>query len=329
MSDFTITIVGTGLIGTSIGLALKQQDDSFRLLAHDKELSNAKTAVKMGAFDKQEWNLINACEPADLIILAIPLSGVRATLDAIGPYLKENAVVTDTCTGKVQVLAWVDEFLPDNVHFVGGNPVVHPSGSGPEQASADLFKNRLYCLTPAPSANEEVVQLLVNLVDFLGASPFFLNADEHDGLITAVDYLPSLMSVALVNMLARQQSWRETRKLAGKLFERVSFGADGDPDTLSDLLFENKVTLAHWLDHYIAELNIVKQMLLDKEEPRETMAQEIDKAIVARLNWLKDFEKGTFLDPELSSPKVENPGLLSQMVGFGRFRKAPSKDKKE
>jgi prephenate dehydrogenase len=163
----------------------------------------------------------------------------------------------------------------------------------------------------------------------LGASPFFLNADEHDGLITAVDYLPSLMSVALVNMLSRQKSWRETRKLAGKIFERVSFGADGDPDTLTELFFENKATLIHWLDHYIAELNSVKQMLLSSDEADETMAQEIDQAIVARLNWLKDFEKGSFLDPELSSPKVENPGLLSQMIGFGGFRKDPSKDKKE
>ena len=76
MSTFTITIVGTGVIGTSLGLALKQKDESLRLVAHDKDLGNAKAAAKLGAFDKVEWNLINACDQADLIMLAIPLSGI-------------------------------------------------------------------------------------------------------------------------------------------------------------------------------------------------------------------------------------------------------------
>ena len=79
MSDFTITIIGTGVIGTSIGLALKQQKDPMRVLGHDKDLTYAQAGVKMGAFDKAEWNLVNACEKADLIILAIPFNGIRST----------------------------------------------------------------------------------------------------------------------------------------------------------------------------------------------------------------------------------------------------------
>ena len=96
MSNFTITIVGAGVIGTSLGLALKQGQDPPRLLVHDKALANANAAVKKGAFDKAEWNLVNACEKADLIFLAIPLDGIRPTLEAIAPYLKENCVISDT-----------------------------------------------------------------------------------------------------------------------------------------------------------------------------------------------------------------------------------------
>ena len=69
MSNFTVTIVGTGVIGTSMGLALKQQGDSLYVVGHDKELGRGKEAAKMGAFDKVEWNLINACEAANLAYL--------------------------------------------------------------------------------------------------------------------------------------------------------------------------------------------------------------------------------------------------------------------
>ena len=247
MSNFTITIVGTGVIGTSLGLALKQQDDPPQLLAHDKDLSVAKSAVKIGAFDKAEWNLINACEKADLVILAIPLSGVQATLKAIGPDLKQNAVVTDTCPSKQPVLNWAAEHLPDHVHFVGGNPPVRPNGSGYQNAQADLFAERLYCITPAANAHEEAVQLVSGLASMVGAEPFFLDPAEHDGLMTAVEHLPRLVSLSLVRTLSAQGAWREIRKLAGGTFEQISAGAEGDPKA-----FEQKYAESPNLDDVVA-----------------------------------------------------------------------------
>ncbi len=321
MSDFTITVIGTGVIGTSIGLAIKQHNDPPRLVAHDKELISAKSAVKMGAFDKSEWNLINACEQANLVILAIPLGGIHHTLEAIAPYLKEGAVVTDTCRSKVSPQAWANELLPDHAHFVGGNPVVHPAGAGYENATADLFKGKLYCLTPASSAHEDAVQLLTGFINMLGAEPFFLDAAEHDGLVIATEQLPNLLSISLMKILAEQNSWRELRKLAGGLFERVSSGAEGDPDTLAASLLDNSDMLVSWLDRYMVQLGKLRTLLVADGNKTEELAQTIDEAIVSRVNWLKDFEKGDFLDPELVTPRVERPNIVSQMIGFGRFRK--------
>ncbi len=322
MSDFTVTVIGTGVIGTSLGLALKQQgDDSLRMVAHDKELVNAKESAKMGAFDKTEWNLINACEQADLIILAIPTNGVKHTFEAIAPYLKEGVVVSDTTRNKLAALAWAKEFLPDHAHFVGGDPIVHPAGSGYKHASADLFKGRLYCLTPASSIHEDAVQVMTGIVNLIGGESFFLDAAEHDGLVTATELLPNLLGTTLINTLSEQISWRETRKLAGSLFERVSSGAEGDPDTLAAAYLENRETLLHWLDQYATRLNEIRSLLMADDDPHEAIAQVSDKAIVTRRNWLKDFQKGDFLDPELQSPKVERPNIFSQMIGFGRLRK--------
>ncbi len=327
MSNFTITIVGTGVIGTSLALALKQTEDPPRLIGHDKDVSIASKAAKLGAFDKADWNLINACEPADLIILAMPLNGVRFTLEAIGPYLKPNAVVTDTCVSKQAVLAWATELLPEHVHFVGGNPIVQTTGVGSENARADLFKGRRYCLTPASSAHEDAVQLLTGLVSLLGAEPFFLDPAEHDGLITAVEHLPAALSVALVRALSQQKPWRETQKLAGGSFERTSAAASGDPDGLAEAFAQNRPVLLHWLDQYLAELQNLRALLAAESDSNEALAQHIDAAVVARLNWLKEYQTGGFIDPELVSQKVEIPGFFERLIGFGGRRKRQGDDK--
>ena len=325
MSNFTITIVGAGVIGTSLGLALKQDKEPPRLLVHDKGLERAKAAVKQGAFDKAEWNLINACEQADLIMLAIPLGGVRPTLAAIAPYLKQGAVISDTARSKVPTLAWATELLPAHVHFVGGDPLVHPSGSGQAHTSADLFRHRLYCLTPAPSVDETAVQLLVGIVAMLGAEPFFLDAHEHDGLMAAVDTLPTMVSVALLNTVASQSSWRETRKLAGSLFEQVSSGASGDPDSLKDSLLANRETMIRWLDNYLAQLQQWRTLLAEGDASAEALAQKLDETLVERRNWLADYQQGRFDDPELAPPKIERPGLMRQLIGFGGGKKQEGK----
>lgn len=328
MSDYTITIVGTGVVGTSMGLALKQYDESLHLVGHDKELSNAQAAVKMGAFDKAEWNLINACDQADLIILAIPLSGIRPTLETISKDLKPDAVITDTAPSKKPILSWANELLPDRVHYIGGHPLVHPAGAGYEHASPTLFRERLYCLSPAPTANEQTVQLVVGLVNMLGAEPFFLGAAEHDGLTTATEHLPSLLSVALLQTLSGQNSWREIRKLAGRLFNQVSAGAAGDPESLRDSFLESKVTLNYWLDLYIGQLRHLQKLISAGIDSDDTLLEAIDEAVVARANWLSDYQKGQFGAPEKPSLEIEAPNFLKQMIGFGGFRRRSSNSSK-
>ena len=329
MSDFTITIVGTGVIGTSIGLALKKQDEPLRLVGHDKDLSNARSAEKMGAFDKTEWNLINATSQADLIILATPLSGIRPTMEAIAEDLKKNVVITDTTPNKVSTLAAAQELLPDHAHFIGGNPMVRPVGSGFKNASPDLFNQRLYCLTPSPAADEQAVQLMVGIVTMLGADPFFLDAAEHDGLAVAVEYLPQLLSLNLIQTLSKQNSWREIRKLGGGLLEQVSSGADGDPDSLAAGFRQNKTALIHWLDLYTTQLQELRSLVADEEISEEALVEYVDQAIVARTNWQTDYKKGQYDDPELETTKIETPGLLNQMVGFDSIRKRLSGSSKK
>jgi prephenate dehydrogenase len=225
-----ITIVGTGLIGASLGLALKKAKQGYEIVGHDKSTAAANQAKKLGAVDKTEWNLINAVEGAGLVILALPVNAIKPTLEAIAPYLGEGVVVTDTASTKQVVLDWAKAILPAGVNFVGGHPLVSSDVTGAEAASAGLFTGATYCLIPGAGARPEAVQLLVGLASTIGAEPFFPDATEHDNFQAVVAGLPLLLAAALMDMAESSPANREIRKMAGPDFRKATAPADADAD---------------------------------------------------------------------------------------------------
>jgi prephenate dehydrogenase len=325
MSDVIITFVGAGVIGTSMGLALKRIDDPPVLIVHDKDPQNTRQAMKMGAFDKSEWNLINACEKADLIILAIPGKDIKSTLEAIAPYLKQDAIVSDTTESKHALVEMAATILPAHVHFVGGNPIV-TAQPGPEHARADLFEKSLYCLTPSAKVMPEAVQLLEDFVNLISATPFYLDPLEHDGLMAGVNTLPTILRVALINSLTQANAWVEMRKLAGGVFAQVAAGANGDPDSMAERILANKTVMLHWLKSAIGALESIKDQI--QQEDREALAQSIDQAVVERINWQKDYDSKALSNLyEAPTQNVEEPGMFKRMFGMGMGRRSgKSKD---
>ena len=146
-----ITIIGTGLIGTSIGLALKKNGvKNLEIMGHDREPINTSAASKRGAVDKTSFNLPASVEGAKLVIIATPVLAIRDVLEIIGSELEPGTLVTDTGSTKMQVLEWAKELLPPEVHFVGGHPMAGKEQPGPEAADANLFEGAVYAICPDP-----------------------------------------------------------------------------------------------------------------------------------------------------------------------------------
>jgi prephenate dehydrogenase len=312
-----ITIVGLGSIGTSLGLALRQAEESLFIVGHDKDPGQAGTAKKLKAVEKTEWNLISACENANLVILAIPMKAIQETLRALSSHLKDGCVVTDTASLKAQVIRWAEEVLPESVSFVGGNPVVVSSGTGPDAADAGLFRDALYCITPAPNVHPDAVSLVSSMVALLGGHPYFLDPAEHDGLMAGVEHLPRALALALAKGTMQESAWREMRKLAGGGFERITVLIGEDPDALSSLLLANQDNLVRWLDAYAMALREVRDLVAQGEH--EPLAQVIDQAVVARRAWRRDQRDGF---AEIRPVEVERSSFLRQMFLGGRRRKS-------
>ena len=138
-----ITIIGTGLIGGSIGLALKASGlKDLEVIGNDIERGTATKAQKMGAIDRAEHDLSIAVAGARMVILAVPVLALKDVMQQIAPGLAEGAVVTDTASTKAHVMQWAKETLPDSVSFVGGHPMAGKETSGIDHAEAAFFRGK-------------------------------------------------------------------------------------------------------------------------------------------------------------------------------------------
>jgi len=277
-----ITVVGLGSIGTSIALALKKADPDTEITGHDREQSVARRARKEGAVDQADWNLISACEEADVTILAIPFGEVKDTLVAAGPYFRAGCLVMDTCSAKSPVLRWADENLGEGVNFVGGSPILRGGKRSPD---ADLFVGSLFCLCPSTSASPESVGWASGLVRSIGARPFFIDAVEHDGVMAGVDHVPILVAAALLRASRGSAAWREGVRLGGSRFTGATASIVGDAVGHAGLVLANPESVVRWLDAFQAELSELRGLIVNHEH--DELGEALKVAQDAREEWAR------------------------------------------
>src|SRR5205085_4570929 len=179
--------------------------------------------------------------------------------------LPVEALVMDTGSTKAQVLRWATDLLPNGVRFIGGHPMAGKTETGPDAADAKLFQGAVWCLAPLPTVERSAIEEAVRLVESLGASPYFLDPDEHDGLVASVSHLPYLMSVALIRHLGNERSWRETASLAAGGFAYSTHLTDSDPQMFADIVRTNRENIARRLDLYVSELLVLRDAILSDD----------------------------------------------------------------
>jgi prephenate dehydrogenase len=326
----TVAILGTGLIGSSLALALKAQRQPPRVVGFDlngdsrRGASGLKTPSGLKAFDQVVGNLAEAARGADLIVLSTPVRGMELLFRELSVLARPGAVVTDTGSTKQQVLAWADEILPRSVSFVGGHPMAGKVSAGPWEADGTLFVNAVYCLCPLPRAEREAVDRMVKLVQSLGGVPYFLDAAEHDGLVAGISHLPHLASVALVNSVASGPAWREAATLASTGFATASHLAQGDPQMFADICLTNREALAWQIDRFVEELTRLREAIAEGDESVKTLLEQAQRR---HRDWLsgRAAEGGTPREPidaaAARGPSLFFPSRLGDMLrGRGRER---------
>lgn len=249
-----IAIIGTGLIGASLGMALRSANEResplgpVTVTGYDADARNVAEARGRLAIDREARTLAEAVREAHLVIVAVPVQAIRQLLVDLAPLLPAGATVTDVASTKAQVLAWARELLPATVDFIGGHPMAGREKSGPAAASPDLFHNTIYCLAPREHTREPAISLVEALVQQIGAKLYYIDPVEHDAYVAGVSHLPFMLSAALVDVVSRSPGWREMAPLAATGFRDVSRLASGSAEMHRDICLTNREALARWLD---------------------------------------------------------------------------------
>lgn len=322
-----VTIIGLGLIGASAGLALRRHADRVFVVGHDPDPSVAGAAKKAGAVDRTDWNLFGAIREADRVLLALPLDQMHDTLKTIAQDLKQGCIVVDTADIKAPCLTWAAELLPQGVHFVGGHPILVLESMDPGKAAADLFENKLFCLTPDSRTDSTAVHLAADLVEALGAKPFFLDPVEHDGMSAAVTQLPQLLAAALMDVASGSASWKDMRKLAGSQFYTSTLITQGNGRSVVTGLTANREHVLFWLDELTARLDEWRQALANGEE--DALAKSFDAGQAASERWLEANVLGRWEEIPETPPLPSSSGMFRDLFGFGKWRIPPSGQKRK
>ena len=312
-----ITIVGTGLIGTSLGMAIiGARGAELDVLGHDVDHAQAGLARRMGALTKVDRNLISACSKADLLILAIPAPAIRETLELVANDLKAGCVVTDTASVKVSVIEWADELLPPEVSFVGGNPILFGDEAGIESARADLFAEKQYCIIPSVRASSDAIKLVTDLVAMTGAIPHFIDPYEHDGLIGATEHLADIIAVTFLRTLTSSGGWRDMRRMCGATFDRVTCFSEMDPADYQGRALLNRENVLRWIDNMQRELSQFRYYV--EREDGEAIAEYYQAEMEQRLVWLQDRAEHNWGDMPEKTNIPSSGEFLGEML-FGGF----------
>ena len=306
-----VAILGTGLIGASIGLALKQNPEVRieQIVGYDRQRRNSRRAKKIGAVDKEEGNIANAVRDAGLVILAAPILSNHRLIEEIAPFVEEGAVVTDTGSTKAATLRHAREHLPKGVHFVGSHPMAGKTEVGPDHADADLFKDQRWVITAPPDSSEDAVKVVLSLAQGVGALPMLMDPDEHDAYVAAISHMPMVAAHALFQLARRSEAWPELSLLAAGGFKSSTRLTATDPSMAYDIIDTNREQTLHWLDRFIEELRRVRKDI--SESDREQLFTQIAKTELDYSAYLLG-AVGRKEEEELVSPGFD---FSSMMIG--------------
>lgn len=259
----TVTIVGLGLMGGSLALALKKSGYEGTILGVDTAGGNLAEALAAKAIDSAAASLEEAIVEEGLIVVAAPLRAYPAIFRELARAAGgRRVVVTDVGSVKTCVHQLAETVLPDGAVFIGGHPMAGSERGGFAAARAELFQEACYFLTPAACHEQESLRTLQALVRRLGASPVLITPEEHDRVAARVSHVPHLLAALLASSLSAAEV-----PFTGSGFRDTTRIAAGEPQLWQDILLHNREEILSGLAGLESALHQVKAALRSGDQP--------------------------------------------------------------
>jgi prephenate dehydrogenase len=286
-----VTIVGVGLLGGSIGLALRAAGFAGQRIGVGRRASSLKKALACDAVDTVTLDIADGAAGADLVIFCTPIGHMPDLMGQMVPALAPGTYVTDVASTKAEVVRLAGRLLPDSVNFVGSHPMAGSEKTGVEFARADLFQLALTILTPDANTKPATVRWVRKFWESIGCRTVVTNPERHDQLLARVSHLPHAVAAALVALAVRES----TIDLAGPGFADTTRIASGNAAMWTDIFRTNRSAMLEAIDQMIEEMTTFRQKL-DRDDA-EGILKWLTASQEARDEWIARRYKKKVLPP--------------------------------
>jgi prephenate dehydrogenase len=261
-----ITIVGVGLLGGSLGLAIKQRRLAGRVEGYVRRAASVAECEKLGVVDHAGSDLHAAVQGAQLVVLCTPIAQMRELTVTMLPALKRGTIVTDVGSVKSSVVQELEPLVASSgAHFIGSHPMAGAEKIGVVAAQPDLFVNAVCVITPTPSSPPELVHRVEEFWRAVGTIPLRLTPDIHDDLVSRSSHLPHVVAAELASYILSPVHLKEQAMVCANGFRDTTRIASGSPEMWRDICLANRKNLARVLGVFIEDLQEF-QLALEKED---------------------------------------------------------------
>ncbi|HOK87748.1 MAG TPA: prephenate dehydrogenase/arogenate dehydrogenase family protein [Fervidobacterium sp.] len=281
-----VFVIGTGLIGTSLGLSMKDTGEVGKVKGYDSNTQHVMKALEIGGID--DVGQLQDVGTCDLAVLAVPVESAKSVLEKILPFLKDGTTVTDVGSTKREMMKTFDMLyrklcqtrkFEKDINFIGGHPMAGSEKSGPDGARGDLFKGKTYVLVRDKNCSDDAFEKFKALVLKFGALPMEMEAETHDLIVSATSHLPQVVSYLLVQTLMDYAKTDDSYlKLVGSGFRDTTRLASSAPAMWIDIFKQNRDNIMDVLTHFQTQIEWFKGML---EAGRyEELSEKLEKIVM-------------------------------------------------
>ena len=279
-----VTLVGVGLLGGSLGLALKDKALAKQIHGYVRRAASIQECERLRVVDVATRDLMAAIDGADLVVLCTPLAQMRDLVQEMLPRLRPGTLVTDVGSVKASVVNQVEAMVHGvGACFVGSHPMAGAEKMGPGAARANLFHDAVCVITPTNNTSPKALREVEGLWQAVGARVMMLSPDLHDELVSRSSHLPHVVAAGLANYVLSPAYPREQALLCANGFRDATRIASGSPEMWRDIAMANRRNLARVLGVFIEDLQEM-QLALERADVK-TIQEFFDTARRRRDQW--------------------------------------------
>ncbi|MGM9922687.1 MAG: prephenate dehydrogenase [Bacillus sp. (in: firmicutes)] len=311
-----VFVIGLGLIGGSVALAIKNAHKDVTITGYDVNESGLQLAKSLGIIDEVCSSIQDCAEQADLIIIGTPVKQTEKLLPMLSEYsLKKNVIITDVGSTKTKITEIASCLIDRGIAFIGGHPMAGSHKSGPAAAKALLFENAFYILTPSESIEERYVAELKMWLRGTKAKFIILSPEEHDQLTGVISHFPHIIAASLVHSAKMSPAEDQlVMRLAAGGFRDITRIASSSPEMWRDILIHNRQVLLSLMDEWIGQMEEVKYYIENSDSHN---IYDFFANAKAYRDELPNRSKGaipSFYDLYVDIP--DYPGIISEITGY-------------